>query len=525
MKNDLLTELRRSLFKSFFAAAAAMLAVTVAFAQGSTASVALPANAAAKPTPTPDAKPAPAPAPAPIRVGSLTVSGSLRARFESWDWFETDKAENSYNFGAMTLRVAISQSREKFEWQVEGAAPVFFNLPERSIAPAPQGQLGLGATYFAANGRQNASGVLKQAFVRFKGLFGDEASSLKMGRFEFNDGTEIAPADPTLATVKRDHISQRLIGAFGFTHIGRSFDGLQFGRNAKAGNFTFVAARPTAGVFDLGANKELDVDFYYGAFTKPLKHKSGESEYRLFALHYHDGRRVLKTDNRAQAVRAADFDKVRITTFGGHFIGAYQTGGGKTDVLLWTAGQAGSFGQLDHLAGAIAVEAGYQPGGKLAAKLKPWFRAGYFRSTGDGDPADDRHGTFFQVLPTPRIYARTPFYNLMNNEDAFVQLRLRPHSKVGLRADLHYLRLSSVKDLWYVGGGAFQNQTFGYVGRPSGGRKTLGTFADLSVDYNLAPRTALTAYFGGVKGGGVVSNIYPLGANQRFLYFELTQRF
>jgi len=43
-----------------------------------------------------------------------------------------------------------------------------------------------------------------------------------------------------------------------------------------------------------------------------------------------------------------------------------------------------------------------------------------------------------QVLPTPRIYARTPFYNRMNNEGAFAQLRLKLHIKVGLRADLHY---------------------------------------------------------------------------------------
>ncbi len=471
------------------------------------------------PTPTPAAKPAAAPAP--IKLGKLTLSGSLRARFESWDWFETSAAENSYNFGAATLRLALGQQLEKFEWQVEGAFPLLLGLPDHAIAPAPQGQLGLGATYFAANGRQDASAFVKQAFIRFKGLAGDKASSLKLGRFEFNDGTEVIPTDASLATLKRDHISQRLIGTFGFTHVGRSFDGVQFVRNAKSGNFTFVGARPTEGVFQLRGWKELDVDFYYGAFTKPIKRKTSESDLRLFALHYHDGRRVLKTDNRPAALRAADNEKIRVTTVGGHYLGVAKAGAGKADVLLWGAGQFGDWGKLNQRAGALAAEAGYQFGGKI----NPWLRAGYFRSTGDGNPNDGTHNTFFQVMPTPRIYARFPFYNLMNNEDAFAQLRLKPHAKLALRTDVHRLRLSSANDQWYLGGGAFQPQTFGYTGRPSNGRKTLGTLVDLSADYTLTPTTTLTFYLAGVRGGAVAKSIYPQGGNARFLYLELAKRF
>ena len=32
-----------------------------------------------------------------------------------------------------------------------------------------------------------------------------------------------------------------------------------------------------------------------------------------------------------------------------------------------------------------------------------------------------------QMLPTARIYARTPFFNLMDTVDAFGELILRPH--------------------------------------------------------------------------------------------------
>ena len=461
----------------------------------------------------------------PLKIGSLTVSGSLKARVENWDWFDTNAADDSYTYGGIVLRLGVGQNKEKFEWFLEGEGPVLIGLPDNAIAPAPQGQLGLGATYFAANGRRNTSAIFKQGYVRFKGLFGNAGNSLKLGRFEFGDGLETMPADPTLASLKQTRVAQRLIGPFGFTLITRSFDGALFAHQSKTSNFTFLAARPTSGAFDLNANNQLDVDFYYGAFTKPLNHKSGASEYRLFTMHYHDGRRTLKTDNRPAAARAADLAKIRLTTAGGHFIGAYKTGGGKTDVLLWGAGQFGNWGNLDHRAGAIAAEVGYQPGGKLAEKIKPWIRGGYFRSTGDGDPTDNMNGTFFQGLPTARAYARLPFFNLMNNEDVFAELRLKPHSKLSLRADIRYLRLSNENDLWYQGGGAFQKQTFGFAGRPSGGEKSLGALADVSVDYSVNSRTLLSFYLGGVRGGSVLSNVHPLGGNARFLYIELLQRF
>jgi len=484
---------------------------------------------AAKPSATPAAAaPAPQPkAPRQIKLGGVQVSGSLRARVESWGWFETPGAQDAYTFGAAVLRVGLGQQRERFDWFVEGEFPVLFNLPERAVAPAPQGQLGLGAAYFAANGRQDASAVLNQAFVRVRGLFGDKPSSLRVGRFEFTEGAETTPSNPTLAALKREHVANRILGPFSFTHVGRSFDGVHYSRNAKSGNLTFVGARAVEGVFQLRALNQLDVDFFYGAYTRPLAGRKVESEFRLFGLAYHDGRGALKTDNRPAAARRADARNIRVNTVGGHYAAAIKAAGGTVDVLGWGVGQFGSWGALDHRAGAVALEGGFQPGGPLG-RVKTWLRGGYFRSTGDGDPADGRHTTFFQVLPTPRLYARFPFYNLMNVEDVFVQMKMKPHARLALRADLRGLRLSNARDLWYSGGGAFQQDSFGYAGRPSGGGRSLGTLFDLSADLSLAPNTSLTFYGAGVRGGRVQSHVYPAGGpnpTARFFYAELTQRF
>lgn len=481
----------------------------------------------------PVVKPTTTPSPAQIKIGNVTFSGALRLRAEDWSWFETGGGfEDHYVFGAALLRLALGQQLERIDWQVEGAFPALINLPERAVAPAPQGQLGLGASYFAANGHQDASAVLKQAFVRLKGLGSDKPSSLRVGRFEFSDGAETTPSDGTLAAVKRDHIAQRLIGPFGFSHIGRSFDGAQYVRATRGWNFTLLAARPTEGVFQLRSLDELDVDFYYGAFTKLLPGKTAQAEARVFALHYHDGRRTFKTDNRPQAARLADAENIRLTTIGGHYINAIKSSGGTFDLLLWGAGQFGDWGRLNHRGGAIALEAGYQPAGRAVSepggKFKCWVRGGYYRSSGDGDPGDGNHTTFFSILPTPRIYARFPFFNQMNNEDIFGELRLKPHPRLSLRGDVHHLRLSSEQDLWYVGGGGFQKNSFGYVGRPAGGKKTLGTMFDLSADLSLGSRTTVTFYAAGVRGGDVARNVYPRGGTHplaHFLYVELVQRF
>jgi len=95
--------------------------------------------------------------------------------------------------------------------------------------------------------------------------------------------------------------------------------------------------------------------------------------------------------------------------------------------------------------------------------------------SGDGNPNDGVHGTFFQILPTPRVYARFPFFNMTNNRDTFGELVLRPAKALTIRSDVHSLALANRDDLWYSGGGMFQPWTLGYTGRPSNGQSGLAT--------------------------------------------------
>jgi Alginate export len=464
------------------------------------------------------------PPPAPPAVGGIQITGSFRARLYDWDWFQGDNANHSYLYSGNLLRVGISQSLESLDWQLEFSAPFLLGLPNNAVAAGAQGQLGLGAAYYVANHSQYAGMVFaKQGFVRFKNLGGDSGQSLRIGRFEFLDGSEVTPRDATLTAVKRDRVVQRLIGNFGWSDVQRSFDGVQYLNTKGSGTFTFVGAIPTRGVFQTDGWGENDVAFGYTAYTRQWTRGKYASETRALGIYYHDWRSVLKADNRPLAARKTDFDNIRIFTFGGHHLSALKTGAGTLDFLAWAVGQTGDWGRLQQRAYAVVVEGGIQPA--ILPAVKPWFRGGYTTGSGDGNANDNRHGTFFQLLPTPRPFARFPFFNMMNNRDIMGSMTLRPHKDVTISSEFHALSLANASDLWYTGGGAYQPWTFGYTGRATGGAKSLANLYDTSFEYRIRPFVTATAYVGYADGRAVMKAIYPSGKNGALGYLELNYKF
>ena len=460
-----------------------------------------------------------------VSPGGVTVSGSIRARSYSWDWFG-DTATGDYTYPATLVRLGLSKSQPTYDWHIEAALPLVFNLPTTAVAAAPQGQLGLGAAYFAANSnaRNTAALFLKQGFVRWNSVGRIAGQTLKVGRFEFNDGMEVTPKNASLASLKRDRITQRLLGNFGFSDVGRSIDGVQYALTRTGLNLTGVIGRPTQGVFQVNGWPELDVNVFYGAVTGQHGGDRHPCEWRVFGLGYDDYRDgVVKADNRSLALRSADTGSIAIGTYGGHYLQVMPTAAGPFDVLVWGAAQAGVWGALSHRAGAVAAEAGWQPA--AFGRLQPWMRAGYDYASGDGDPSDRTHGTFFQLLPTPRVYARLPFFNMMNSRDTFAELIVRPSKKLAARSDVHALRLADAHDLWYSGGGAFQRGTFGYTGRPSNGQSGLAMLYDVSGDYSVTSHFAVSLYYGRAAGQAAIQSIYPTGRYGYLGYGELLSRF
>ena len=452
----------------------------------------------------------------------LSLSASLRTRGEFWNWFEPSGTQNNdYAFLATFARAALQWKDDAFDVMLEGQNSSLLGLPDDATAPAPQGLLGLGGAYFAHNRRRDDTGIfIKQGFLTLKRL-GIEGLTLKAGRFEFSEGSEVLTKDPTLDWLKNVRLGQRMIGPFGWAHVGRAYDGGVISLTRAPLNFTVMASHPTEGGFDLNGMDYIEkIDLAYAAVNLTRPFFAETSDARLFYIYYGDGRNLLKSDNRPVRVRTADKQDIFVHTQGAHWITTVPTTVGSLDFLAWGALQAGEWGTQDHQAWAWNLEAGWQP---KMLPWKPWLRIGYSRTSGDDDPGDGDHDTFFQILPTSRIYAYSTFYNLMNNEDAFFQLILRPFAGLMWRTDFHNIRLTESRDLWYQGAGATIDDRaigFGFPGRPAFGHRDLFQVAETSLSYDLTKWLTVSVYYVHVFGGRVVRAIYD-GDDADFGYIEL----
>ena len=460
----------------------------------------------------------------PVKIGSVTFSGSIRTRIENWDWFTASSGDHAYTYDGSTIRFGLSQMRPGLDWTAELEAPVLLNLPSNAVAPGTQGQLGQGATYYLANDKQSNAAMLfpKQVFIRWK-LPGSDFGTLQTGRFEFQDGGEVTAKDPTLNVLKRDRIQQRLLGPFGFTHVMRSFDGFHYVYNKPKINYTLIGATPTRGVFQVDGWGWMKVAFAYASATGQVQKKATTGEWRLFTIYYDDWRHIAKSDNRSAAVRAADLANIRLITYGAHYVQVTKTPVGTLDLLGEFALQGGAWGTLTQRSGMVDLEGGFQP--KIFTRLNFWIRGGYYYGSGDKDPNDGKHGTFFQLLPTARPYAQFPFYDMMNNVDRFAMLTLRPHKRITFKTEEHMLRLASRNDLWYAGGGAYQPWTFGYQSRSGGGSGSLANLFVAGTDLTLNSHLSVSPYYGYAAGKSVIEAIYPKGRDGHLGFLELNYRF
>jgi hypothetical protein len=220
--------------------------------------------------------------------------------------------------------------------------------------------------------------------------------------------------------------------------------------------------------------------------------------------HYRDTRDIsARPDNTLFEATNAD---ISVATAGVSHVGLYSAGSGRVDTVLWLAGQIGGWYGVDHRAWSLMTEGGYQwPSG-----WRPWLRAGLQYASGDDDPTDVRHGTFFPMLPSTRPDLLAGTFAQMNLRDLFGEIRLEPHARVTLRADVHRLSLANARDRWYSGTGATARRGtyFGYRSRRSSGETGVGTFVHFSADGAVSKRWKVKASVGSVNGGGVIRGLF-----------------
>jgi hypothetical protein len=452
---------------------------------------------------------------------TFTFTAGYRGRAEFADWFEAGPPLDNSGYVFMGNRFQLGATG-KWKW-LSGMLQYQHTL----LVGVPDDGVGVGGIYrLNSDSTFQQGGWIRQGWLQAEVPSGDWKLTLQGGRFRYLDGSETLSKHPSLEWIRKNRIAERLIGPFDFTHVGRSFDGVRVAADRTAVNASGFYFVPTSGGFEVNAGHHMDIDL--GGLSLMLKDGGlwPGTEARLFWIHYRDERPengdVVVLDNRPLAVRQADDNEVAIETIGADLVGVKDVGDLTFDGMAWVAGQTGDWQSQDHSAWALALEAGVR---FQQVAAKPWLRLGYFRSSGDDDAADGDHDTFFQLLPTSRLYAFTPFYNLMNNQDLMAQLITRPLAALGTRTDFHWLRVSEDEDLLYFGGGATKQEFFGYGGTPAGGASDTAYVIEQTVTYTVSRNLELQAYVGHAFGQGVVENGFPVDDELTYGFVEWTLTF
>jgi len=457
--------------------------------------------------------------------GKIKVDFLEQFRVETWSAFDTGVSgmESDYGFASSKMRIGFGYDTTYIDTYAQLHWTQFFGLPSDAT-------YGTGGLYYGANNGSNKGYAgISQAWLRarmpwVKGL------SARFGRMKLNGGLEAntLPQNKTLRWLRQKRISQRMLGAFEWSRVGRSFDGFDAAYDTDTWNITTTFSHPRPGGFylnimdtsDNGYSTD-DIDIVTVTVTMKDRMVAGLDAQAFY--YYYNDHRGLKNQKIA--------DEAEVSTFGANLL--YNTpkvGPGAFDFLFWGVFQGGVWTpptgpREDQQGYALAFEGGYKFHDVM---WQPWLRMGYFYGSGDSDPTDNDHDTFFQMIPTLRIYAMTPFYNLMNTKYFFGEIMFKPWEKLLVRTDVTKLNLTNSNDGWYQGSGMTQADSFGYVaktGHIGTGHDSIGTMWDISLFFKDLCRyqgasLGLNLYYSHVFGNNVVEDNFADKSDMDFFYVE-----
>jgi len=308
---------------------------------------------------------------------------------------------------------------------------------------------------------------LHQAYVSI-GNLKEFPLSLKVGRQELSYGEE------------------RLVGAFDWNNIGRTFDAVKLRWQNEwfgAEFFTSHVVIPEDDRFDV----DNDQDLFSGVYATSLK--IPKTILDVYFLARNASRQALAAEPSPQFPQPSARD---IYTAGGR-LKSKPGELGNWDYSLEGAYQFGDF--LDARAGAPtqrlnqdAFMAVVQGGYTFAdAWAKPRLGLEFDYSSGDDNAQDGTHGTIENLFPTNhKFYGSMDLVSLQNIEDAGINLTLKPHPRLSLAFMGNFLWLADAHDNFYT-----------VTGAPRGGvAATPGTGYGINPNYSSYVGSEFTAIAG-----------------------------
>jgi hypothetical protein len=268
---------------------------------------------------------------------------------------------------------------------------------------------------------------------------------------------------------------ERLVGAFGWDNVGRSFDGARLRYRAGFWSTDFFGARLVderrADAQHRVGNQDL-----YGIYSSRTR-KDSPDRTELYALILHDGMRT-RGENPVGALEPID-----ILTVGFRHVHQPKTGWRYSVEHAWQFGERGPDG---HRAAMLVATGGYLWGGRW----QPRLQAEYDFATGDNNPSDAHSGEFNNLFPTNHVfYGYADLVGLRNVHDFRLTGAVRLHPKLTFEADYHRFLLAAPRGPWKnAGGKVLGSDPTGAAGRDLG----------QEIDFTLrAPVTARVSLLGG----------------------------
>lgn len=311
-------------------------------------------------------------------------------------------------------------------------------------------------------------------FPGLLGAEGDDSFDLRQSYLEFGN----AKAHPLTLRVGRQVLSygdERLIGAFDWNNIGRTFDAAKLRWEEKSWSldaFASTVVVPERGSYNqsdfLNGNETDREQTFSGLYFSTTA--IGPETIDLYALHLYEN-----TNPSYQSAAIGDTSFVtlgiRVKSKPGAFAHAEpappsdgkSVADGKSapppaapkpvglDYEFEGAFQTGEVRGLDLTAFAVHGGLGYT----FDVAWKPRLGVEYNYGSGDGNPLDTDIETFQNLFPTNhKFYGQMDVFSWQNMHDVGAIVKAQPIKAVTLKAEYHAFWLASTDDAWYRANGA-----------------------------------------------------------------------
>jgi hypothetical protein len=330
------------------------------------------------------------------------------------------------------------------------------------------------------------------------GAEGDDSFDLRQGWIEIGNTKEF----PLTLKVGRQILSygdERLIGAFDWNNIGRTFDAVKLRWEEEAwwldafASSVVVPERGSYNQTDLfnrnGTDREQVFSGLYFS-TGAIAPQTTD----LYVLHFHENATARFAPNPLGDTNFFTLG-ARIKSKPGAFAPRGEEGlakDGKTPVHPAPprpvgfdydgefAYQIGNVLGMDLAAFAVHAATGYT----FDHAWLPRLGLAYNYGSGDDEPADKDIQTFQNLFPTNhKFYGQMDVFSWQNIHDLEVRAKAQPLKAVTLKAEYHAFWLETTEDVWYRANGVTAVRSLTPAAREAG--NYAGSEIDLLVQWNV----------------------------------------